>query len=148
MKLVKKIGIIFIPLLVGIISSLFVDNNLYEKINLPSFAPPSIVFPIVWTILYILMGFSLYLIIRDGSTKQNKFLFALQLFLNFLWVLIFFRFELFLPAFVIIIIMDVLCFYTIITYFKYNKVSAYLLIPYLVWICFASLLNWMIYIIN
>ena len=144
MKIIKNIGIISIPLIVGLLTSLFVDNDLYDKINLPSIAPPSILFPIVWTILYILMG----IILKESSILKNKLLMALQLFLNFIWVIAFFKFQMFLLSFLIIIILDISCFYTILTYYKYSKLSAYLLIPYLIWIVFASYLNWSIYLIN
>ncbi len=144
----KKIGIIAIPLIVGLISTLFVDFNFYKEINLPKIAPPAILFPIVWTILYILIGISLYLILRDGKTKENIILFIVQLFINFIWVICFFKFRLFLGSFILIIILDCVVLYSILEYYKYNKVSSYLLIPYLLWILFASYLNWMVFILN
>ena len=147
-KNIKKILIGSIPLIVGLISTLFVDFDLYNKINLPNLAPPAIIFPIMWTILYILMGSSLLLILKDGNTKDNKILFLGQLVLNFIWVLVFFKFKLFLLSFIIIVALDIIVFYTILVFKNYNKLSSYLLIPYLVWICFASYLNWMIYILN
>ncbi len=144
----KNIGIIAIPLIVGLISTLFVDFNFYKEINLPKIAPPAILFPIVWTILYILIGISLYLILRDGKTKENIILFIVQLFINFIWVICFFKFRLFLGSFILIIILDCVVLYSILEYYKYNKVSSYLLIPYLLWILFASYLNWMVFILN
>ena len=145
---VKQYGVIAIPLLVGILASILVDFNIYKEINLPSIAPPAILFPIVWSILYILMGISLYLIIRDGNNRSNIILFISQLFLNFIWVICFFKFRLFLLSFIIIILLDFIVLYIILTYFNYNKISSYLLIPYFIWIVFASYLNWTIFLLN
>lgn len=144
----KILGIVSIPLIVGLLSTLFVDFNFYKEINLPSVAPPSILFPIVWTILYVLIGISLYLILRDGKNKENITLFITQLLINFIWVICFFRFRLFFGSFIIIIILDCIVLYSILEYYKYNKVSSYLLIPYFLWIVFASYLNWMVFVLN
>ena len=144
----KKFGIVSLPLLVGLLSTLFVNFNFYKEINLPSIAPPSILFPIVWTILFILMGISFLLIIKDGNNREKIILFIIQLIINFVWVICFFRFKLFLASFILIVLLDCIVLYIILQYYKYNKVSSYLLIPYLLWIIFATYLNWMIFILN
>jgi len=145
---IKKYALIFLPLLVGIVASLLVDFNIYKEINKPPLAPPALLFPIVWSILYLLMGISLFLITGERDEKENKILFGIQLFLNFIWVIIFFRFKLFLISFIVIILLDFSVLYIILTYYRYNKVSSYLLIPYFLWIAFASYLNWSIFLLN
>ena len=146
-KIKDKI-IIFVPLLVGILASLLVDFNIYNEINLPPVAPPSILFPIVWTILYLLIGISYYILRKDGSNKENSILFYAQLIINFIWVLCFFDLKLFLVCFILIIVLDFIVLYMILTYYRYNKVSSFLLIPYFIWLVFATYLNWTIYLIN
>lgn len=148
MKKWQSILIFFIPLIVGVFSSIFVNNNFYNEFNIPTFAPPQILFPIVWTILYLLMGWAWNLILKCPNKKKHSTLFGIQIFLNFLWVILFFKAELFLLSFIVVLILDVLVFYIILTFHNYNKLSADLLIPYLIWICFASYLNWVIYLIN
>ena len=91
MKLSKKLLYIFLPLVIGGIISLFINSNIdINTLNKPPLVPPSIVFPIVWTILYLLMGISFYLIKKDpvDSDKVNK-IYYLQLFLNYIWSIIF-----------------------------------------------------------
>lgn len=136
------------PLIVGIISSFFVDYKLYDKIVLPPAAPPATLFPIVWTILYILIGLSYALIRKKDKSKENKGLFIGQLLLNFIWVIVFFQGKMFLFSFMIIVFLDIVVLYTLLNYYKINKISAYLLIPYFLWICFASYLNWNIFLLN
>jgi len=145
---VKKYGIIFVPLLVGIIASLLTDFGLYKEINLPSVAPPAILFPIVWSILYLLIGISYFLLSKESSEKENVILFYSQLIINFIWVICFFNFRLFILCFILIVILDFIVLYMILTYYRYKKISAYLLIPYFIWIAFATYLNWVIILIN
>ncbi|MGN1337109.1 MAG: TspO/MBR family protein [Candidatus Coprovivens sp.] len=148
MVILKKLFIGAIPIAIGFISSLLVKFNIYDKIKLPLLAPPRILFPIVWSILYIFMGIVLLRIINKEDKRTNILLFGIQLFINFIWTIVFFKYQLFLKSFILIIILDILIFYLILRYYSYDKVSSYLLIPYLLWICFASYLNWMIYLLN
>ena len=145
---IKKYGIIFVPLLVGILASLLSNFDLYNDINLPTVAPPAILFPIVWSVLYLVIGISYYLLSKDSNEKENKVLFYTQLIINFIWVICFFNFRLFLLCFILIIILDFIVLYMILTYYRYNKISAYLLIPYFIWLVFATYLNWTIFLIN
>lgn len=112
---------------------------------------PGVVFPIVWTILYILMGISLYLVViakRNMSRPRAQKLFVVQLILNLLWSLIFFGLR--LPLFALIEMIALLAF--IIFYmrasYRVNKAAAYLMIPYVVWVCFALFLNLTIVVLN
>lgn len=145
MKKMTNYGLIILPLLLAGIVSLLVSFDMYSKINLPSIATPAILFPIVWTILYLMMGISLFL---NRNNKKNMMIFYIQLAINYLWVFLFFMFEMFLGSFMLIVLLDVLVIYTILEFYKENKASAYMLIPYLLWSVFASYLNWQIFLLN
>ena len=125
---------ILIPLAVGSLSALISGNMaLYSTINKPAFSPPSIVFPIVWTILYVLMGISSYIIYSSDSADKTKALkiYALQLFFNFCWSILFFRYNLYLLSFLWLVILIVLICIMIKDFYKINPAAAYLQIPYL-----------------
>lgn len=152
MKNIKSLVInIVIPLIVGIIGSLLGNSTMgFDSINKPSFNPPGIVFPIVWTILYILMGISCYLIYTSNSSKKTEALrvYALQLILNMLWTLFFFNLKWYLFSFFWIIALISLVSIMIYRFIKINKTAGYLQIPYLIWLIFASVLNLSIYFLN
>lgn len=145
MKKYLKYGLIFLPLIGGFLVSMLVNFDMYKEINLPSIAPPSILFPIMWTILYLMMGVSLYL---NRNNKKNMVLFFIQLLFNYFWVFDFFLFEMFFGSFLVIVLLDVMILYMILEFYKENKASSYMLIPYLLWCMFASYLNWQIYLLN
>ena len=143
-----------IPLFIGAFSSyLSMDTfAIYLNLNKPPFSPPGSIFPIVWTILYILMGIATFLIInkrldRKITTKLIS-VYALSLLVNFMWSIIFFRYNAYLFAFVWLIILWLLILTLIIMYFKYSKPAALLLVPYLFWVTFAGYLNYMTYLLN
>lgn len=150
MKLLKSILTIFFPLIVGGIVSLIIGGNFdYNTLVKPPLSPPGIVFPIAWTIIYLLMGISYFLYKKNGkySEKINKTYYA-QLFVNALWSIIFFALKLRFFAIIWILILDILVIY-LITLFKSNyKPSAYLNIPYLLWIIFATYLTIGIFVLN
>lgn len=137
--------LVILPLVLGIIVSAFVDFNIYGSLNKPDLAPPSIVFPIAWSILYVLMGISLYM---NRNNKKNMVTFFIQLMLNYLWVFVFFGMQSWLGGFIVIILLDVMILYTILEFYKENKLSAYMMIPYLLWCVFASYLNFQIFLLN
>ncbi|MDE6744421.1 MAG: tryptophan-rich sensory protein [Lachnospiraceae bacterium] len=142
---------ILIPIAVGSLSALFSGRtSLYSQINKPSLSPPGYIFPIVWFILYFLMGVSSYIIYESNSLKKENALktYALQLFFNFWWSIIFFRFSLFLFAFLWLLIMIALIALMIYKFYQINRLSSYLQIPYLLWCLFAAYLNFMIYKLN
>lgn len=132
--------------IVGVIISGSIDYNILEK---PFLSPPSISFPIIWTILYILMGLS-YGILKNNSldNSETKVIYYLQLFVNALWPIIFFTLKWRLFAFIWIIILDILVIAMIFIFYKKNKLSGILQIPYLLWLLFASYLNISIYLLN
>lgn len=146
-KLFFYIGI---TLLIGAIPSIFVyTSNTYETINKPPLSPPGVLFPIVWSILFILMGISIY---RADYNKDNKFnpniIYFIQLFVNALWTPIFFGLNAFLFAFIWLIILLILVIYMVYKFYYIDRLSAYLNIPYIIWLIFAGYLNLSIFLLN
>ncbi|MFZ3054503.1 MAG: TspO/MBR family protein [Minisyncoccales bacterium] len=141
---------IAIPLLAGYLSSLLSGNmsQTYSQFYHPDFFPPAWLFGPAWTILYILMGISAYLIWKKGNTKKELSLFFIQLIINLLWTPIFFGFHQYLLAFIEILILLVMIILTIISFDKKSKTAAYLMIPYLFWVSFATILNYVVFITN
>ncbi len=142
----KLIVNILIPLVVGgIVAFIMMPFNDYESLKQPFLAPPAILFPIVWTILYILMGISAYLISKKESIPL---IYYVQLFVNALWSIIFFVFKLRLLAFFWLVLLIILVILMIIRFSKTDKTAAYLQIPYLLWTIFAGYLNLAVYLLN
>ena len=142
---------ILIPVAVGSISALISRiPGRYAGMQQPPFSPPAIVFPIVWTALYILMGISAYMISRSEDARKSRALsvYALQLFFNFFWSILFFRFSWYLPAFFWLAAMIVLILIMIFRFFQIKPLAAYLQIPYLFWCLFAAYLNFGVYWLN
>ena len=141
---------ILTPLLVGTILSFIISNYIdYNSLQKPSFAPPSILFPIVWTILYTLMGVS-YGILKSNKlvNSQINFIYYLQLFVNVLWPIFFFILKWRFLAFLWILLLLVLIIIMIIRFYNKNKLAGLLQIPYLLWTTFATFLNLGIYLLN
>lgn len=141
---------ILIPVIIGGVIGLIISRSIdYNSLQKPPLSLPSILFPIVWTILYVLMGIS-YGILDSKSLIElkTKIIYSLQLFVNATWSLIFFTLKWRLFAFIWIIILDVLVIVMIIDFFKKNKTAGLLQIPYLLWIIFASYLNLGVYLLN
>ena len=135
-----------ISLGVGILSSLFTPNiaGEYAAIPDPPLAPPAWLFPVVWTILYILMGIAAYLIWESapGEEKRSALLYyGAQLVINFFWPLIFFRMDAYVTAFFWLLLLWYLVFVTFQKFYAINPTAGKLLIPYLVWLTFAGYLN-------
>ena len=124
--------------------------DIYKYLDKPPLAPPPIVFPIVWTILFILMGISSYLVYDSYDENKNKALliYGIQLVVNFLWPIFFFVLNYRLIALFIIIALLILIIIMIIKFYKINKLAAYLQIPYVIWVAFATYLNLGFYILN
>ncbi len=143
---------ILIALGVGGLSGFLTMGNMdiYRNINKPPLSPPPIVFPIVWTILFILMGISAYLIYESNSNLKGKALaiYGLQLVVNFFWPIIFFNGQKFLLAFVWLLLLVALIIETILIFKDINKKASLLLIPYLLWSIFATYLNLGVYLLN
>lgn len=142
--------------LAGVIGSVFTSKSVstwYPTLSKPSFNPPNWLFAPVWTILFILMGISLFLIwsrslLAKEKRKKAMFIFGLQLIFNILWSVMFFGLKSPLLGFITIIILWILILLTIIKFFKISKAAGWLLIPYILWVSFAAILNFSILIIN
>ncbi len=160
MKFVKVIDIkaiivsILIPLAVGGLSAALSGNNFegYNSLVKPPLSPPGQVFPIVWTILFILMGISSYIIWdnykRTGEGKNALIIYAVSLILNFSWSIVFFGMGQFLAAFVILCLLIIFILLMIISFAKISPAAAALQIPYLLWCLFAAYLNLSFYFLN
>lgn len=153
MKNVKALIVsILISVGVGAAAALLSGNSMdvYQNLVQPPLSPPGWLFPVVWTILYILMGISAYLIYVSDSPYKNSALkiYAAQLAVNFLWTIIFFNLEMYLFAFLWLLLLLVLIILMIRSFAKISKTAAYLQLPYLLWVIFAGYLNLGIYLLN
>lgn len=143
----KLIIYILIPLILGSIVGLLTSGN-YNEIIMPKFTPPKILFPIVWSILYILMGISRYIINNKENNHSAINTYRLQLIINLLWPFLFFNFKWFLFSFLWIILLITLVTIMILKFLKISKISGLLQIPYLLWLFFAAILNFAVYTLN
>ncbi len=146
---------ILIALGVGGLSALFTSGNMdiYKEIVKPPLSPPSILFPIVWTILFTLMGVSAAMIYNTISAPKLErdsalFTYGISLVFNFFWSLIFFNLQMYFFAFLWLLALLYFIIKTIIKYYKIDKTAALLQIPYLVWVTFAGYLNFAIWYLN
>ncbi len=143
-----------LPLLIGFgAGRLSAESSLiYNDFKLPPLAPPSYVFGIAWTIIYILMGLSCFLIFVANINKKKKkvalIYYFLQLTVNFFWTLIFFNLNFKLFAFIWILLLVFLLIKTMAAFLQIDKIAFYLLIPYILWLLFASYLNLALYVLN
>lgn len=153
-KIITLLLCIVIPLSLGFVSGIISSSGVtdwYQNIQKPAFNPPSWVFGPVWTVLYILMGISIYLTLQQPASKLRNTALVLQtvqLSLNFWWSIIFFAME--NPAFALleIILLWLSILVLIIVTWRVKRVAAYLLLPYLAWVNFAAILNASIWILN
>ena len=145
---------IAIPLLVGVVAGLLSRNGMevFEMVNKPLLSPPAFLFPIVWTILYILMGISAYLILKSDANLEEKTkalkIYIYQLGVNFLWPIFFFNFKWYFFSFLWILLLWVLIIVMIREFSRISKTAGYLLIPYLLWVTFATYLTFAIWMLN
>ena len=148
----KLLVCIAIPIAVGALSALLTRGNmiLFETVNKPPLSPPGWVFPAAWTILYILMGIASCIVSESDSLLKGSALkfYALQLVFNFFWSIIFFNLQMYLPAFVWLLILWVLILVTMLKFYRISERAGDLLLPYLLWVTFAGYLNYGIYVLN
>lgn len=155
---IKNVGRLAFSILIcnlaGIIGSIFTSTstNWYLSLSKPWFNPPSWLFAPAWTTLYILMGISLYLIWKKGLSKRKVKIaisvFVVQLFLNSTWTFAFFGAQNALLGFINIIAMWIAIVITIERFYRVSKRAAWLLIPYIVWVSFALILNYSLWALN
>lgn len=147
----QLIIVILITFIIGSFFSFFTMNSMetFKELEKP-INVPSILFPIVWSILYLLMSISCYIIINsnDKRKKSGVIVYGIQLVINSLWTLIFFGFEAYFLAFLWILLLILMVIYMIVLFYKINKTSGLIQIPYLLWIIFAAYLNFGIYLLN
>lgn len=142
-----------IPLAVGGLATLLSGGmGNYRALEQPPLSPPGFVFPIVWTLLYLLMGYSSYRIytsnVPDIAKKRALRLYVIQLALNFLWPLVFFGLEWYLVAFFVLLGLWVAIHLTMRAFSAIDETAGDLLIPYLLWVTFAGYLNFGVYLLN
>ena len=141
---------ILIPIGLGFLGSLISDFSNFESINKPFFTPPSIVFPIAWTILYVLMGISSYIIYESNDLDKMSSLkiYGIQLIINSLWSYFFFSLNWFLFSFILVLIILSLVVIMTLKFYNISKLAAYLQLPYIIWLCFAAVLSLNVFILN
>lgn len=150
-QLIKNITV---PLLAGGFAGLLTRDAMstYQNVNQPPLAPPAWLFPVVWTILYTLMGISAWLIKNTGVSKEKKqealSVYYYQLVVNFLWPVFFFNFQWFLFSFFWLVLLWILVFVMIRRFYEISKPASFLNIPYLLWLTFAAYLNLAVWWLN
>ncbi|MEM4230293.1 MAG: TspO/MBR family protein [Candidatus Pacearchaeota archaeon] len=151
----KFVIAIIICQLAGVVGSIFTSksvNTWYTTLQKPSLTPPGNVIGIVWIVLFVLMGISLYVVWdkfpKNKKSKSALFTFGVQLVLNILWSVFFFGMKSPFLALINIGLLWLFILLTILSFYKISKISAYLLVPYIVWVSFASYLNFSIWRLN
>ena len=153
-QIFKLLASLALPLVLGAIAGLFTAEAVpewYETLNRPPFNPPNWLFGPVWTVLYILLGISLFLIWKQCPSKERNlaiFVFLLQQALNFGWSFIFFYFNMIGFALIEIILLWISIIVMLVLFYKIKPMTAYINIPYLIWVTFATILNASYYILN
>lgn len=151
----KKLALaVAIPLAVGGLSALLTMDNMimFDAVKKPPLAPPMWVFPVAWTVLYLLMGIASYLVYTSNAEAGKKTaalgVYAVSLFFNFLWSIIFFNRDNYLFAFIWLCALWLLIVVATVKFFAINKTAGYLMLPYILWVGFAGYLNYGIYMLN
>lgn len=149
-KIFDLIICILLTVLLGSLSGLLVGNMAmdYNELIKPFYSPPSIVFPIVWTILYVLLGISFYLALQGKEKKKVIIVYSIQMFLNITWSFLFFGLQRYLLSSIWILLLIGSIVLMMYVFYNINPWSAYLQIPYLLWCIFAFILNFHIYLLN
>ena len=148
--MIKRIIYSLLPIVGGALVGLIISGYMnYGDMVKPPLSPPSYIFPIVWTILYILMGISYFIATKDKENdKDLNQIYILQLLVNFFWPIIFFVLKMYFTAFFWIILLLILVIIMIKELLKNNKISGCLQIPYFIWLLFATYLNIGIFLLN
>lgn len=152
LKLLTAIGISELAGIVGLVFTVSAIPNWYAGLVKPSLNPPAWIFGPVWTVLYALMGIAAYLVWKNGWQRKDVRtalgVFGAQLLLNAIWSIIFFGFKGPGWALVDIVLLWLAIIWTISIFYKISRPAAYLLLPYLFWVSFASYLNYAIWVLN
>ena len=149
MKLSRKLFYLFFPLVLGSLVGVIISGSIdYNELVQPYAAPPSWLFPVMWSIIYLLMGISYYLLKKDNDNEYIDKIYYVQLGVNLLWSIVFFVFKLRLLACIWIIFLDIVVGLMIYWFYNTKRVSGYLNFLYMGWILFATYLTIGIYILN
>lgn len=150
----KLLVCLAIPLAVGGLAALITGGGMqdYGSMNKPPLSPPGWVFPVVWTVLYLLMGYASYRVYTSGGDREQVrkalILYGAQLAANFLWPLIFFGLQWYLVAFVLLVALWVLIYVTMRAFSVIDERAGDLLLPYILWVTFAAYLNLGVFLLN
>ena len=147
----KLLASLAVPLAVGGLSALLTKDSMetFDSLNKPALSPPGWLFPVVWTVLFVLMGIACYIVVTAGGGNRAALtLYGVQLLFNLLWSLIFFRAEAYLAAFIWLILLWLLISATTVLFYRISKPAGILMLPYLLWVTFAGYLNLSIYLLN
>ena len=153
-KWTELLTCLLIPLSVGAVSGIVSGGGIdgFDSMIKPPLSPPSWLFPIVWTLLFILMGIASYLVLVSGAEKDDIIraltFYGIQLFFNFFWSIIFFNLQWYLVAFVWLVVLWILIVTTTVLFYRISKPAGYLMIPYILWVAFAGYLNFAIFLLN
>lgn len=143
-----------IPLAVGGVSGWLTRDGMeaFQRLNQPPLSPPAWVFPIVWTILFTLMGIASYLVYSSSASERAKgealTVYAIQLVVNFLWPIAFFNLEWHLFSFFWLLFLWVLVLILFLRFYRISKPAGWMILPYLIWLTFAAYLNFGVYLLN
>ncbi|MCQ2449144.1 MAG: tryptophan-rich sensory protein [Clostridia bacterium] len=143
-----------LPLAVGGLSALITNEAMkkFGELNQPPLSPPAWLFPVVWTILYLLMGLASYIVWTSPATAEQKSgaltLYVVQLVFNFFWSLFFFNGKVYLFSFIWLLVMEALIVATAIRFKNIHSCAGRLMIPYILWVAFAAYLNFGIFLLN
>ncbi len=147
----KLILCIVIPLAVGGLSALSTRGGMeiFQSLNKPALAPPSWLFPVAWTILYILMGVASYLVLVSEKPYHKALdIYGVQLAFNYLWPIFFFTLQAYLFSFIWLVLLWLLILAATVMFYRISNPAGYLMLPYLLWVTFAGYLNLSIYLLN
>jgi benzodiazapine receptor len=153
-QIIKLIASLLLPLGIGGIAGIFTTDAIpgwYATLNQPSFNPPNWIFGPVWTTLYTILGISLFMIWKmDAGRERNQavLIFMVQLLLNFCWSFFFFYFKMIGVALVDILLLWITIIFMLVRFYKIKPLAAYINIPYLLWVTFATALNMAYFFLN
>jgi len=153
MKWKKLIACLLLPLAVGGLAALLTGGmDAFDALNKPPLSPPGWLFPIVWSVLYLLMGYASYRVLESGAGEEHIrkaiLLYAAQLLANFIWPLLFFGGMWLLAALIWILVLWVLILLTILAFTKDDEIAGHMLLPYILWVTFAAYLNFGFFLCN
>ncbi len=153
-NILKTAVLIAIPLAVGSLAALITRNSMmfYGALQKPPLSPPGLLFPIIWSLLYILIGVASCLIVRRGTQKpfirDALYFYAASLAVNFLWPIVFFRFQNLFAAFWVLLLLWLVTGIATAKFYRISHAAGYLMLPYWLWISFAGYLNLAVWLLN